>query len=171
MQGSRRGPLELRRPALVFWTIALATLALDQVTKSVVRASLAVGELRSFVPGVVDLTHVRNVGAAFGLLPGQQPVFIAVSVVVLVVLAGYWRRARPRLSVIVVALSLIAAGAVGNLIDRVLTGRVTDFLSFAFIDFPVFNVADSAIVCGTAVLIAWLLFAPAPPGPDGEDQE
>lgn len=127
-----------------------------------VRAELAPGELRQFLPGLVDLTYVRNIGAAFGLLPGRQPVFVAVSVVVLIVLAGYWRRARPTLALIVVSLSLIAAGAVGNLIDRVFIGRVTDFLSFAFIDFPVFNVADMSIVCGTGVLIVWLLFAPEP---------
>ncbi len=160
MQGSRREPLGLRRPALAFWATALTVLALDQTTKAVVRSSLPLGEVRRLLPGLLDLTHVRNIGAAFGLLPGRQPVFIAVSVVVLVVLAGYWRRARPASAIIVLPLSLIAAGAVGNLIDRIALGRVTDFLSFAFVDFPVFNVADVSIVCGTAVLIVWLLFAP-----------
>lgn len=126
------------------------------------------GELRSFLPGFIDLTYVRNIGAAFGLFPGRQPVFIAVSLVVLVVIAGYWRRARPNLAIIIVALALITAGAVGNLIDRAVIGRVTDFLSFAFVDFPVFNVADAAIVTGTAILIVWLLFAPEPQRPGVE---
>jgi signal peptidase II len=112
--------------------------------------------------GIFHLTYVKNVGAAFGLLPGYQPIFIATSCVVLIVIGAYWRRARPKSWPIVIALGLIAGGAVGNLIDRAVLGRVTDIFDFTLIDFPVFNIADTAIVVGVGILIAWLLFAPAP---------
>ncbi len=162
MQGSRRVPLELRRPAAAFWTVALGTLALDQVTKMLTRASLPVGVVREFIPGFVDLTHVRNMGAAFGLFPGRQPIFIATSLVVLVVIGAYWRRDRPTAWPVVVGIGLVAGGATGNLIDRVVMTRVTDFLSFAFMDFPVFNIADMAIVGGVTMLVMWLVFGPEP---------
>lgn len=156
----------MRRPALVFWAVALATLALDQASKAVVRRSVQLGDVVALVPGVVDLTHVRNRGAAFGLLPGRQPIFVATSFVVLLVIWAYWRRDRPRVWPIVIGISLVAGGAVGNLIDRVLLDKVTDFLSFAFVDFPVFNVADMGIVGGVSVLVAWLLFGPQPEHPE-----
>lgn len=173
----------LNHPARAFWIVATATLLLDQLTKSVVRilwrsqsALLPFdAAVAKFVSPAYDpyesvpvfgewfmFTHVRNTGAAFGLLPGYRPIFIATSVIVLVVVAAYWRRARPANWLVVIPLGLIAGGAVGNLIDRAVVGRVTDFLHFAVIDFPVFNVADSAIFIGVGILIAWLLFGPQP---------
>lgn len=162
MQGSRGIAVELRRPARVFWTLALTTLALDQLTKAVVRSAVTVGEVRPLVPGVLDLTHVRNMGAAFGLFPGRQPIFVATSLVVLLVIAAYWRRDRPTAWPVVTGIALVAGGAVGNLIDRVVLTKVTDFFSFAFMDFPVFNIADMGIVCGVGLLVVWLLFGPEP---------
>jgi len=112
------------------------------------------------IPHVLHLTYVRNEGAAFGLFPGRQPVFIVTSFLVLFVIAAFWRRTRPAQWPVVIALGLVAAGAVGNLIDRVVLGYVTDFFEFGFIEFPVFNVADSCIVVGVAILMFWILFGP-----------
>jgi len=142
----------------VFVAIAIAILAIDQIAKAVVRANLVEGRIVRFVPGLLNLTFVQNVGAAFGLFPGRQPIFIVTSCFVLFATAAYWRRAHPREWPVVIALAMVSAGAVGNLIDRVVVGQVTDFLEFAFVRFPVFNVADMAIVCGVAVLALWLLF-------------
>lgn len=138
------------------------TLALDQLTKILVRSYVPEGSLSPLVPGVLDLTHVRNMGAAFGLLPGRQPIFVATSLVVLIVIGAYWRRDRPAVWPVVVGIGLVAGGAIGNLADRVLLTKVTDFLSFAFIDFPVFNIADMGIVGGVTLLVLWLLFGPEP---------
>jgi signal peptidase II len=158
VQGSRRNPLDLRHPGRVFAAVAFTIVAIDQIAKFVVRARLFEGQSRALLAGVLNLTYVHNVGAAFGLFPGRQPVFIATSCFVLFVVAAYWRRAKPREWPVVIALAMVCAGALGNLIDRAVLGQVTDFFEFAFVQFPVFNVADMAIVGGVAVLAIWILF-------------
>jgi len=152
----------LRHSAQVFWAIVVAVLALDQGSKALVRADIAEGASIPLLSGVFHLTHVRNMGAAFGLFPGRQPVFVLTVTVVLVAIAAYWRRSRPDAWPIVVALGAIAGGSIGNAIDRLMLGAVTDFFDFTLIDFPVFNVADSAIVIGVGILIGWLLLVPEP---------
>jgi signal peptidase II len=158
VQRSRRVPLDLRHPGRVYATVALIILSLDQVSKAVVRANLVEGQSIPLLARVLNLTHVHNVGAAFGLFPGRQPLFIATSCFVLFAVAAYWRRAKPREWPVVVALAMVSAGALGNLIDRAVLGSVTDFFEFAFVEFPVFNVADMAIMGGVAVLALWILF-------------
>jgi len=154
--------MTLRHSALTFWAIVLATLGLDQLVKWVVRTEMIEGASIPVIEGVFHITHVRNMGAAFGLFPGRQPVFVLTTAVVLIAIAAYWRRSRPHAWPIVVALALVTAGSLGNAIDRLGLGSVTDFLDFTLIDFPVFNVADSAIFIGVAILIGWLLFVPDP---------
>lgn len=154
--------MRVRRPRILFWGITVGVLALDQVTKYLVRSYLSPGESHTFIPGLLDLTYVRNVGAAFGIFPGRQPIFVATSVAVLIAVWAYWRRSHPSQWPLVSAIALIVSGAVGNLIDRVFLGRVTDFLATSFVDFPVFNVADSAISVGVTILILWLFLTPDP---------
>lgn len=160
MQGSRRDSLDLGHPGRVFLATTLIALAIDQLTKAIVRSHLSTSVSIVVVPGILRLTHVLNVGAAFGLLPGRQPVFMLTSLLVLFVIAAYWRRAHPRQWPVVIALALVTAGAAGNLIDRAVFGRVTDFFEFAFMDFPVFNVADMCILFGVLILMGWILFEP-----------
>jgi signal peptidase II len=161
VQSSRRDPLSLTHPGWVFVVAGITWLLVDQVTKVVVRSTMHVGDtIDGFIPHLINLTFVRNSGAAFGLFPGQRPVFILTSLLVLFVIAAYWRRARPRQWPVVIAFALIAGGSVGNLIDRAFIGHVTDFFEFAFVEFPVFNVADIGIVGGVAVLMVWILFGP-----------
>ena len=106
------------------------------------------------------LTYVRNLGAAFGMLPGQKVLFSGTSVLVVVGILIYWIIARPRDVLSVLSLGLVTAGAIGNLIDRIVIGRVTDFLDFFGSHFPVFNVADSAIIIGVAMLLFRIMFWP-----------
>lgn len=170
-----------RHSASVFWFIVSTVVILDQATKAVVRVlwsspeaahpfDMLVGRLMGprystlesipVLGGLLRLTFVQNAGAAFGLLPGQRPIFLATTGLVLIAIAGYWRKVHPREWPVVIGSSLIASGALGNLIDRALFGHVTDFFDIAAIDFPVFNVADMAIVGGVGIVIAWLLFGP-----------
>lgn len=160
MQASRRVPLGLRHPGRVYLATALAVLGIDQLVKFGVRAVFHEGESVPVIAGVFNFTYVHNIGAAFGLFPGRQPVFITTSLAVLFVIAAYWRRARPTEWPVVAALGLVSAGALGNLIDRAFLGQVTDFFDFTLIDFPVFNVADAAIVVGVGILALWILFGP-----------
>jgi len=107
---------------------------------------------------IFHLTFVRNTGAAFGLMPGKQSLFMLNSAVVLVAVAAYLVWQRPRSCWLLVALALVGGGATGNLLDRFLSGRVTDFFDFRV--FPVFNIADSCIFVGAAMLILWILMGP-----------
>jgi len=156
--------------------IALAVVALDQLTKWWVVSALEIGETGSLIPGVLYLHRVENSGAAFGLLPGWGS-FIAlgaIAAVVLIVLVVH--RLPGRLEA--VAMGLVLGGAVGNLSDRLfrgaglLDGKVVDFLRFDFYrSFPAFNVADTAITVGAvlALLAAFVLSREGrPASADGE---
>jgi signal peptidase II len=113
---------------------------------------------------VLWLTHVHNTGAAFGMLAGWGWAFIVVSVAVLAVIGWAALVARPESGVVRLGLALVAGGAAGNLIDRVLAGGVTDFIDVGW--WPVFNVADIALDCGVALIVGWLLFGQAREKPE-----
>lgn len=136
----------------------MVALALDQITKIAVRARFEPSETLPIIENVFHLTYVRNTGAAFGLMPGQQSLFVLATTLVLAGIAVFWWRARPRGLVLAVSLGSIVGGALGNLIDRVTLGRVTDFFDFRI--WPVFNVADVALVVGAIGLFAWALLSP-----------
>lgn len=163
----------MRRGPAVTAVIAAVVVAVDQAAKVAVRAALPTpGASVPVIGDLLRLTFTRNEGAAYGLLPGGRIWFILVSVVAVCVIAGYLIRRRPERVWLIVALGLVTGGAIGNLIDRAWFGWVTDFIQIPF-DFPVFNVADSSVVVGVAMLVWWLLFGPAPTAtatvpPDGE---
>jgi signal peptidase II len=152
----------VRHGAAVTAAIAATVVAVDQASKSAVRAALPTPGMSVPVLGdVLRLSFTRNQGAAFGMLAGGRIAFIIVSIAAVCVIAGYLMRRRPERAWIIVALGLVAGGAIGNLIDRAFVGWVTDFIQIPF-NFPVFNVADSSVVVGVAMLVWWLLFGPAP---------
>lgn len=151
-----RGQVALRKFGFALLAVAALTVIADQASKAAVRAYLQPSVSVPIVPGIFELSYVRNTGAAFGMMAGQRVLFILTSLAVLAGIAFVWFRYRPRIWYVVLALGLVTGGAVGNLIDRVVVGRVTDFLYVHF--WPVFNVADSAIVVGVAILVVWLLF-------------
>lgn len=129
---------------------------LDQLTKMYMRGLLADGRSVTLVPGVMDLRLVFNQGAAFGMGEGGAWVFVAIAVLIALGCVAYVVVGRPSMPLAVV-LGIVAGGGVGNLIDRVSTGAVTDFFLPTFINFAVFNVADIAITCGfvVAVILLW----------------
>ena len=107
-------------------------------------------------PGVIELRYVLNDGMAFSMLSGQRVLLVAVTGVVLVVVAGMLLfRPMPRLERL--SWTLVLGGGVGNLIDRVSSGLVVDYLNFQFIDFPVFNLADICVTAGVGLLILTIL--------------
>jgi signal peptidase II len=143
-----------RSPALLFG-VAAAGVALDQWAKVWATDNLAFREPVKVVGELVQLTYTRNSGIAFGLFAGQSFPFYIFSIVASVAVVWLWAR-HDRLPLTrQLSLALILGGAIGNLIDRVRFGEVTDFilLSWRGHDFPVFNVADVCVTCGV------LLFA------------
>jgi len=143
------------RTALVAVMVA-GIIALDQLTKAWVVAELSDAPL-SIIGTTVELRVSRNTGGAFSLFQEFTPVLAVLAVIVAVVLVRALQRTQDR--VILVALALVLAGAVGNLIDRMarspgfLRGAVVDFIRVG--DFPSFNVADSAITIGAVLLVIW----------------
>lgn len=148
----------MRKNLGILVAIVALTLVLDQWTKSLVRAGMQVGDSFPVIPGLLNLTYVRNLGAAFGMFQGNTWVFVACAVLISTIIIGYVTFSKHTTTFETVSLALIVAGALGNLIDRITSVHVTDFFEFAFIDFPVFNVADCAITVGTVLFLVWVLF-------------
>ncbi|MFZ5774674.1 MAG: signal peptidase II [Thermodesulfobacteriota bacterium] len=151
-------------PLIPLGWLALVVL-LDQWSKALVMEHFTLYELRPVIPGLFNLTHLTNTGAAFGMLAGAQTTwrqlfFVGVAVVALGVMIFSFKHFRSQSRLYIHALGLIAGGAVGNLIDRVRFGAVVDFLDFyvGSHHWPAFNVADSAITVGVGLflLASWL---------------
>lgn len=143
---------------MLWYLLAAALVAVDQLLKVWVRGHIPLGTSIPFLPHIMDLSYVQNTGAAFSSFSGMTWLLAGVSLVVSVAVAillardffpGTWGR---------LCLTLILAGAVGNLIDRVALGFVTDMFATTFINFAVFNVADICVVVGGILMVIYVLF-------------
>lgn len=136
--------------------LAVVLVLLDQLVKHWVATSIALGTSHVVIPGVLALTDLHNDGAAWSMLQGQQWLFAIISVVAIAVI-GYlmfrWRRQWP----LMIGLVLVLAGTLGNFIDRLMNGYVVDMFELLFVNFPVFNVADSCLTIGVLILIIAIL--------------
>lgn len=140
---------------MIYYFIALLIIVLDQWTKWLIVKSMHVGESITVIKNFLYITSHRNRGAAWGILEGQMWFFYVITVAVIIFIVYYLRKAKQEGPLFGVSLALILGGAIGNFIDRVLRQEVVDFINtyiFTY-DFPVFNVADSALVIGVALLI------------------
>jgi signal peptidase II len=135
--------------------LGLVITVLDQVTKYVVRLTFAVGESHPVIHGFFDLTYVRNTGAAWGILGGQNASLTILSIVMLAAILIFRRSFLSDTWEHRLALGLMVGGIVGNLMDRLRLGWVTDFLDFYCRGYhwPSFNVADAAICVGVGIYI------------------
>jgi signal peptidase II len=161
------------RARIVHFMLAVFVVLLDQWTKRLVAARIPMYTHIQIIPGFFRITHTENTGAAFSLFADspshwKTALLITFSMVAMIIVSVLlWRQARA-LTITGIALALILGGAVGNLWDRVASGRVVDFLLFYVKQYqwPVFNLADSAIVIGAALLvIEILLVRPHPQEP------
>jgi signal peptidase II len=139
---------------------AVAVFVADQGLKAVVEGTMRIGESITLVPGLLSLTHIKNDGGAFGILGGSQLLLlagsaVAVGVVLWMLLSG------PTSGVTTYGCGLILGGAAGNLLDRLTSGEVTDYVHFSF--WYVFNAADAAITVGVCLLLL-SAFTPEEPG-------
>lgn len=143
----------------------LVSFVLDQATKIAIDANLTYADRVPIIEGFFYLTHVRNTGAAFGLFSDAPQVwrlsfFISVSLIAVGIIISFFRQLSPGDRLAALALGLILGGALGNLVDRIFRQEVVDFLHFRLwraYSWPDFNVADSAIVVGVALLVLELL--------------
>lgn len=142
---------------MLYYLLSLILIVLDQGVKAWVRSAIPLGGRLPFLPGVLELAYVQNTGAAFSILTEHTWLLTLISLAVsLVVALALWRDLLPH-PVGRLALSLILAGGVGNLIDRALLGFVTDMFATTFMDFPVFNVADICVVIGGVLFVGFAL--------------
>lgn len=141
----------------LFLVMAAVAVILDQIVKAWVRSALPkTGDTAPFIPGVLRLLHVENTGAAFSMGEGKGFFFVAIAVVIFILaLLAVWKE---ELSVpFVLALGAVAGGGIGNMIDRLIQGSVTDFFATQFMDFPVFNVADIFVTLGVICVLICLI--------------
>lgn len=161
----RAGPLRTMQkrylpPVLIIAGILVA----DQLTKWLVRATMAVGETRPFLPHLMQFTHVQNRGASFGILAGHRWVYMLLSAAALVVMGVLLFKYVSRHPLLTTALAFLIGGGAGNMIDRLFVTDamgnkvVTDFFEFTFVDFAVFNVADIFITFGAVLLGVYIVF-------------
>jgi len=146
--------LDLFRHYLFLFSISGALIALDQWTKYLVRNSLEFGEMWTpwyWLSPYARIVHWQNSGAAFGMFQSGGQIFAVLAVIVSIMIIYYFPQVPRSDTVLRFAMTLQLAGAVGNLIDRIHQGYVTDFISIG--TFPVFNVADSSITTGVGVLL------------------
>ena len=135
---------------------AAAVVVLDQLSKAWVRAALVPGKPVTLIPHVMDLSLVYNTGAAFSMGEGRGVLFVLICAVICAGCCVLVWRERDMPPALLAMLGCVCGGGIGNAIDRVMAGRVTDFFATTFMDFAVFNVADVFITCG--VILAFILW-------------
>ncbi len=143
----------------MLWMMIIATICVlaDIGTKQFAYHVLRLEEI-PVIQNVLYLTYVENRGAAFGILQNQRWFFIVVTLAVIVAMLVYviWKKTNHKM--LLISFALIIGGGVGNLIDRLMLSYVIDFIDFRLIHFPVFNVADICVVCGSILLCIYVLF-------------
>ncbi len=141
--------------------IFMSSIALDQITKSWAVNTLKDGSSIKIIGNFLRFTYAENRGAAFSILQNQRWFFIVVTVAMLIVLAFIYFRTKNLNKLSKLSIAMIAGGAIGNFIDRLILGYVVDFIDVRFgnfYNFPIFNIADSFVVCGTTLMIILILF-------------
>ena len=147
-------------PILLLVVIAAGIVIVDQVSKQYIVANMLPGMSIPVIDNVFHITYVLNPGAAFGILENQREFFVIIAAVMLGLCFYFFSHIPSTFRLMRLGISLLAGGAVGNVIDRVRTGLVVDFFDFRI--WPVFNIADIAIVTGVACVIYTLVFMSFP---------
>lgn len=144
---------------LILTMFSAGIVAVDQLTKFLVVENIPLYADVPLLPGVVQLTYAQNTGAAFSILQGQQWLFALIfAVFTAAIIWAYCKQALPFSKFEWFCIAAIYGGGLGNMIDRLRLGYVIDMIETQFINFPVFNVADSFITCGCIALMVSLIF-------------
>ena len=137
----------------------IATIVLDQISKFYILSNFELNYYRDFLPGLIDLTFIENGGGAWGMLSGYTWVLLLITAIVMVVCVAILIKIGFKNKLMFWSICLVLGGGIGNMIDRIFRdGKVVDFLHFTFWpQFPVFNIADIAIVIGAGLLILYYI--------------
>ncbi len=144
----------MKKKALIFWLTVILILLLDRVTKEL--APSLPPEGITLIPGVLGLLYAENIGAAFSILSGA-PRLLGVLSLAMIVAAFLWLRKKRLRTPALIGLAMMAGGAAGNMFDRLIRGYVPDMIETRFINFPVFNVADSCLTVGCVIVMICIL--------------
>ena len=143
---------------MLYAMLTILLIVIDQVVKFLVRANIPLGDSVPFLPHVLELTYVQNTGASFSLLAEHTWILTLISVLVVIVMViALWKKVLTHPLGVVPAV-LVLSGGLGNLIDRIAFGYVTDMFLTLFMNFAVFNVADICITVGAVWLAVYVLF-------------
>lgn len=148
---------------MITYILALAfglfVIGIDQYTKYFISANYALLESHTFIPKIIDITYVRNTGAAWGMLSDRTWLLVSITAVVMLICITLILKYGTKNKLLFWAMIFVLSGGIGNMIDRIFRGgAVVDFLQLEFWpDFPVFNIADCAIVCGAALFVLYFL--------------
>lgn len=139
--------------------VGIVVLVADQYAKMLVAANFELGQSTTFIKGILDFTYIHNTGGAWGMLSGYTWLLVSVTLIIMLVCIALLMRYGVKNKLIFWSLILVLSGGVGNMIDRIFRdGEVIDFLHFAFFkSFPVFNIADIAIVIGAGLLMFYFI--------------
>ena len=143
---------------MLYYLLAAVLVVIDQSVKAWVRASIPLGQSIPFLPGIMELTYIQNTGAAFSSFSSLTWLLALISLLASVAVAVLMARKLFTRPLGRLARALRRGGAVGNLIDRVFLGFVTDMFATTFMDFAVFNVADICVVTGGILMVIYVLF-------------
>ena len=142
---------------VLFSSIILAGILLDQISKWLTVKYIALGEEIPIIDNLFGLSHAQNPGAALGILKNSRWVFMLTSTVAIIAMIAFLYLGFSQNKLYDVSISIIISGGIGNMIDRIAYGKVVDMLEFLFIDFPIFNVADTFVCIGAGLLILALV--------------
>lgn len=141
----------------VYLLLSAVIIGLDQWFKFWIVGNFNLGDGQQVIPNVLSLTYIHNTGGAFSLLEGQRVFFIIITVVAVAAGVYYLAKYLHESKWLTIGISLFLAGAVGNFIDRLRLGYVVDMFQLDFINFPIFNIADMALVIGVAMIFIYIL--------------
>lgn len=150
--------IKVAQPVVAFAAAGIGWLALDQFTKFLQRIAMTPGQSIPLIQNVFHLTYVRNEGAAFSVLSGKTYVFLIATFISCVAIWLFWRLEKPTTLLPIIGSGMLVGGSLGNAIDRVAFGHVLDIFDARIINFAVFNLADTGITIGVALLIIWMIF-------------
>lgn len=147
-----------RHPHALWISITLIGVLLDQLTKLLVSANMALYDSIPVWEGVFHITYIQNRGAAWGMFADRRWVFLIISSITIVAMLAFFCLTKNRNLLLLSSVAMILSGGIGNMIDRLALGYVVDMIHVALINFPVFNVADCFVCVGAALLFIAVLF-------------